>query len=848
MPHGLPALPTDGQVAVGNNDITYQFSAALGSWIAKLKGEALTSVSSPNIVDGEVKTADIAAGAVTLAKLAADILAEMSTYVKRDGSRTMTAPLDAGGQKVTNLATGTANSDAVRLDQLNAVQGQVTTVSTVVTALSAAETGNLKSDGSRALTGNLDAGGQSIVGLRAATANGEAVRYDEYAATAALTLANTASISTLTSSSVAKTGDTMTGPLQLPAAVPVAATEATNKAYVDAMDAALQLLISNEAIARAAGDAARLPLTGGAMTGPLILSTDATAALEAVTKQQLEAAIVAASSGDVKSDGSVAFASPQSGVDGTVAAHLATKGQVDAAIATAVLSVNDAGEIAVAPTGNLSSTNVQAALQELQGDADTSAAAIAAEAAARATADALLVSISAIVNDLTTGGTAVPLSAQQGVALKALVDAQAAGYTAADVLAKLLTVDGAASALDADLLDGQHGAYYQDASNLSAGVLAVARMPALTGGDVTSAAGDGTLTIGAGRVTGTMLAAGAVAGALGFTPLDASAYTAADVLAKLLTVDGAGTGLDADTLDGVQLSALVQASQIVNDLTTGGTNVPLSAEQGKVLNQLILSGVGTSTVYGTLAARDADVSVNDGDIAYVTNYDGAGHWAYYVRVSGSWILMLDQVSLGAAVSGSLQKDGSVTATGNLPMGGHKITGLAAATANGDAVRFEQVSAVGYSGSASDIASGTLATARLDAGTGANQIVQLDGSARLPAVDGSQLTGVVVPGPSFAAATETPANWTYLTKPVFAQVLPFSGAVAGTPLALATIAGITKIVGVSGWVGDGTNQYPIGASGSAMGGGVLVKLTGTTVTIDTGVSGIDRGEVKVDYAK
>jgi hypothetical protein len=33
-------------------------------------------------------------------------------------------------------------------------------------------------------------------------------------------------------------------------------------------------------------------------------------------------------------------------------------------------------------------------------------------------------------------------------------------YTAADVLSKLITVDGTGSALDADLLDGQHGSYY----------------------------------------------------------------------------------------------------------------------------------------------------------------------------------------------------------------------------------------------------------------------------------------------------------------------------------------------------------------------------------------------------
>jgi len=38
--------------------------------------------------------------------------------------------------------------------------------------------------------------------------------------------------------------------------------------------------------------------------------------------------------------------------------------------------------------------------------------------------------------------------------------------------------DGAASGLDADLLDGQHGAFYQNAGNLNAGTLPDARFPA----------------------------------------------------------------------------------------------------------------------------------------------------------------------------------------------------------------------------------------------------------------------------------------------------------------------------------------------------------------------------------
>lgn len=45
--------------------------------------------------------------------------------------------------------------------------------------------------------------------------------------------------------------------------------------------------------------------------------------------------------------------------------------------------------------------------------------------------------------------------------------------------------------------------------------------------------------------------------------LNSSGYTASDVLAKLLTVDGTGTGLDADKLDGKELSAIWADSDIV---------------------------------------------------------------------------------------------------------------------------------------------------------------------------------------------------------------------------------------------------------------------------------------------
>jgi hypothetical protein len=48
--------------------------------------------------------------------------------------------------------------------------------------------------------------------------------------------------------------------------------------------------------------------------------------------------------------------------------------------------------------------------------------------------------------------------------------------------------DGAGSGLDADLLNGQSGGFYQNANNINAGTLSAARLPAFSG-DVTSAAG-----------------------------------------------------------------------------------------------------------------------------------------------------------------------------------------------------------------------------------------------------------------------------------------------------------------------------------------------------------------------
>jgi hypothetical protein len=63
------------------------------------------------------------------------------------------------------------------------------------------------------------------------------------------------------------------------------------------------------------------------------------------------------------------------------------------------------------------------------------------------------------------------------------------------------------------------------------------------------------------------------------TKLNASSYTAADVLAKLLTVDGAGTSLDADLLDGQHASAFASSTHNHNATYLGITAKAADADK-----------------------------------------------------------------------------------------------------------------------------------------------------------------------------------------------------------------------------------------------------------------------------
>ena len=108
--------------------------------------------------------------------------------------------------------------------------------------------------------------------------------------------------------------------------------------------------------------------------------------------------------------------------------------------------------------------------------------------------------------------------------------------------------------------------------------------------------------------------------------LEVSAYTANDVLAKLLTVDGTGSGLDADLLDG-------QSAAYYTDIVSRLGYTPLDAAGGTVGGALTVNGAldvnGNITGYG--------ITAEGGSVAGVT----AGFYANFASAPTTYQLYLN---------------------------------------------------------------------------------------------------------------------------------------------------------------------------------------------------------------
>jgi len=270
-----------------------------------------------------------------------------------------------------------------------------------------------------------------------------------------------------------------------------------------------------------------------------------------------------------------------------------------------------------------------------------------------------------------------------------------------------------------------------------------------------------------------------------------------------VTITGASTGevlrysgaawVDAtlaySDLSGTPTLATVATSGAYSDLS-GTPTLATVATTGAYSD---LSGTPT---LGTAAALDVGTSASN-----VVQLDGS---ARLPAVDGSQLTNLPTASAASeTVAGIIEiatnaEAGAGTATdkalvpsnvSSLSIGSGQVSGLATVATTGaysDLSGTPTLATVATTGAYSDLSgTPTLGTAAaLDVGTSASNVVQLDGSARLPAVDGSQLTNLPSGGGgwTYSAITADPANaqanYHYSCTGTFTITLPTTGMSAG----------------------------------------------------------------------
>jgi hypothetical protein len=215
----------------------------------------------------------------------------------------------------------------------------------------------------------------------------------------------------------------------------------------------------------------------------------------------------------------------------------------------------------------------------------------------------------------TASGSAGFLSGADKAKLDGIEAGATGDMTPTEILTAIKSVDGPSSGLDADTLDGQQASAFAPATHVGSGASAHAAVVAN---------GDAGFMTGADKAKLDGIEAGATAD-----------MTASEILTAVKTVDGAGSGLDADTLDGQQASAFAAASHGhgASEVSYDNASSGLAATTAQAaIDELGTTKLGTGTttdaiaegsanLYYTAARAKADVTKADVGLGNVPNVD-----------------------------------------------------------------------------------------------------------------------------------------------------------------------------------------------------------------------------------
>lgn len=278
----------------------------------------------------------------------------------------------------------------------------------------------------------------------------------------------------------------------------------------------------------------------------------------------------------------------------------------------------------------------------------------------------------------------------------------------------------------------------------SGGVWTTVNSP--SGGGISALTGDVSAS-GAGSVAATVNSvAGSNAADIHSAEVAANAATSANAVSTIVKRDATG-GFSAGTIT-ANLTGFVTGAASANILKTGDTmtgHLTHSGGTGDVYNAA--SGGNGVTLQGPSSTMSSSyvlkLPLNQGGVGQVLSNDGSGNlsWITPVSVGSQWNTSGSDIyySTGNVGIGNSAPSEKLEVTGNIK-GTQLCIGTDCRSSWPSGSGGTVTSIVGGAGltGGTITTSGTLA---VDVGTSANQIVQLDSAAKLPAVDGSALTNL-----------------------------------------------------------------------------------------------------------